>query len=327
MGDTLQCIGSTTSTERECGLTSDLGAFQSAPDFAIVGAPKCGTTSLFLALKWHPRIWMSPIKEPNFYAPDFPGCRVIKGSRAYAGLFRGAKGRLRGESSTLYLRSEIAIPSMLEQRPSMRIIALVRNPLDFFQSYHNEVVRTRNEDETDPERAWGLQEQRALGHRIPSKCPEPLLLQYRWLASFGDQIVRLMDVVPESQRKIIVYDDLVADPSACMAGVYDFLGIERQVTLDFPRTNEFAVPRSLLVTDFLQGLQTMTPFRQLRLRLKPPFNSVGIAPLNWLWRANLRSIPKPPLAPTLRATIKAELAGDVATLSRVLNRDLSPWLE
>jgi hypothetical protein len=298
-----------------------------APDFAIVGAPKCGTTSIFKALKLHPRVWMSPIKEPNYYAPDFAGCRVIKEARAYAGLFLGAKGRLRGESSTLYLRSETAIPSMLERRPTMRFIALVRNPLDFYQSYHNEAVRTRHEDETDPERAWRLQEQRALGHRIPAQCQEPPLLQYRWLCSFGDQIARLIGIVPESQRKVIVYDDLLADPGSCMAGVYEFLEIEEKAIHNFPRTNQFAVPRCLLITDFLQSLQTIGPLRQLRLRLKPPLNSVGIAPLDWLWRANLRKISKPPLAPSLLATMKTELASDVAKLGRVLKRDFSGWLE
>jgi hypothetical protein len=270
---------------------------------------------------------MSTIKEPNFFASDFAGCQVIQDAQEYATLFRGGQGKLRGESSTCYLRSEVAIPTMIERRPAIRIIALVRNPLDLFQSYHNEVVRCRHEDLTDPERAWQIQELRALGQRVPSKCPEPRILQYRWMCSLGKQIERLCQLVPAAQRKVIVYDDLLADPIGCIEEIYKFLGIAKQEVPDIPRTNEFAVPRSLLITDFIQALQAKTPFRELRLRAKGPFNRAGIEPLNWLWRMNLRVIPKPPLPYGLRSTLKAEFAGDVAILGRSLNRDFSGWLD
>jgi hypothetical protein len=152
------------------------------------------------------------------------------------------------------------------------------------------------------------------------------MLQYRWICSLGDQIDRLFRTVPEPQRKVIVYDDLLADPAGVLNGIFDFLGVPRETFTGLPRTNEFAVPRSLLITDFIQGLQTITPFRQIRLRLKPPFNRVGFAPINWLWRANLRVIPKPALARQLQATMKAEFADDVAKLGCLLDRDFSSWL-
>ena len=40
------------------------------PDLFIVGAPKCGTTSLYEYLKGHPEVFMSPAKEPRYFAPD-----------------------------------------------------------------------------------------------------------------------------------------------------------------------------------------------------------------------------------------------------------------
>ena len=44
------------------------------PNFFIVGAPKAGSTSLYYYLDQHPQIYMSPIKEPCFFAPEIkPG--------------------------------------------------------------------------------------------------------------------------------------------------------------------------------------------------------------------------------------------------------------
>ena len=43
---------------------------QRPPNFFIVGAPKAGTTSLYHYLDQHPNIYMSPIKEPHYFASE-----------------------------------------------------------------------------------------------------------------------------------------------------------------------------------------------------------------------------------------------------------------
>jgi hypothetical protein len=45
-------------------------ARQPVPNFFIAGAPKAGTTSLYHYLRQHPEIYMSPVKEPNFFASE-----------------------------------------------------------------------------------------------------------------------------------------------------------------------------------------------------------------------------------------------------------------
>ena len=42
------------------------------PDFFIAGQPKSGTTALYEMLKRHPQIYMSPVKEPFYFAADNP---------------------------------------------------------------------------------------------------------------------------------------------------------------------------------------------------------------------------------------------------------------
>src|SRR5208283_2428313 len=94
-----------------------------APDFAIIGAPKCGTSSLHATVEQHPDICMSYVKEPHFFAFDLPGCRDVADADAYRRLFRLRRpGQLRGETSVFYLYSSHAVPAMLRQNPKIKII-------------------------------------------------------------------------------------------------------------------------------------------------------------------------------------------------------------
>ena len=54
------------------------------PNFFIAGAPKSGTTSLYHYLSQHPEIYMSPIKEPNYFAPEIRLERFSEGLRSQA---------------------------------------------------------------------------------------------------------------------------------------------------------------------------------------------------------------------------------------------------
>ncbi len=127
------------------------------PNFFIVGAARCGTTSLFEAIAQHPDIFCCPVKEPNYFAFDFvrrpevlanarrQGCLIDKhfdftlapprvaftiDESAYHDLFRGWKGQSAiGEASTTYLPSRIAPREIAAFQPDARIIVLLRNPI------------------------------------------------------------------------------------------------------------------------------------------------------------------------------------------------------
>src|SRR4051794_12264813 len=86
------------------------------PNFIVVGAGKSGTTSLYHCLRQHPQIFMSPIKEPLFFAfagrnMDFTGpgdaeinARAVTRLGDYQNLFRsGSTFPARGEASVAYL--------------------------------------------------------------------------------------------------------------------------------------------------------------------------------------------------------------------------------
>ena len=80
------------------------------PNFFIVGAPKSGTTSLHEYLKEVPEIYMSPLKEPNFFSitnikADDDIINPIRDKKQYLDLFTGVKNEtIIGESTAHYLQ-------------------------------------------------------------------------------------------------------------------------------------------------------------------------------------------------------------------------------
>ena len=118
------------------------------PNFLIIGAMKSGTTSLYHYLKQHPQIYMSSIKEPNFFALegsnlDFNGAegkeqiqRLIKREsiiniEEYRALFRRAAHETAiGEASPMYLYSPEAPYRIRYYVPEAKLITILRNPVE-----------------------------------------------------------------------------------------------------------------------------------------------------------------------------------------------------
>jgi hypothetical protein len=102
------------------------------PDFFIVGAPKCGTTSLSEYLKQHPEIFMSEPKEPHFFGTDLEsywGGRFerYRDVHKYLSLFANVQDEIRvGEASPWYLYSKRAAEEIKQFNPASRIIILLR---------------------------------------------------------------------------------------------------------------------------------------------------------------------------------------------------------
>ena len=76
------------------------------PDVFIVGAPKCGTTSMYHYLRQHPDVFMPPKKEPHSFASDLDAPYFVRAEQEYLALFEeGAWAKRVGEASTWYLYS------------------------------------------------------------------------------------------------------------------------------------------------------------------------------------------------------------------------------
>jgi hypothetical protein len=297
------------------------------PDFVIVGAPKCGTTSLASALGLHQGVSFSCIKEPHYFALDYPNRREVENFSDYDRLFVGATASdLRGEASTSYLFSREAVPAILRQRPDAKIIAMVRNPLDMFVSWHNELVKSWDEDQLSPERAWRLQQERSAGRMIPRYCKQPEFLQYQTVCSLGTQIQRLFELVPEPQRLVLVLDDLDANPDAEYRSVLQFLNLECNPGETFSHENSYSQFDSILIPRLSYSILTSPRLKKVRARLTPLFTRYQVRPLRWLTRRGTRQVQKPVLSDSFREELMEVFQPEVRSLETLLNRDFSHWI-
>ena len=130
------------------------------PDFIIAGAPRSGTTWLYLLAQHHPQIAMAQpmMPEPKFFLVDELWQRGVD---YYSTTWFDAlpADRVLGEKSANYLESPEVAERMCRVLPRLRLIFLVRNPVD--RAYSNYLWSRQNGLETEPfERALEFEEQR-----------------------------------------------------------------------------------------------------------------------------------------------------------------------
>ena len=300
------------------------------PDFFIIGAPKGGTTALAHYLSEHPRIFFSAPKEPHFWDEDHENGRTIHGLSTvdqYLRLFAGADPDQHlaiGEGSTSYLQSRVAVQAIRDFNPDARFLVMLRHPIEVAYGEHGELVRHYHEDVTDFEEAWRLQEQRAAGHCLPRTPGIVQQLQYRDVARFGEQLERLFDVVPESQRLVMLFDDFVADTRGTYQQVLEFLNIPDDGRTDFPKLNQARAYRSGWLGRMYHAPPAIIERPMRVLRSKVMANSGRMKQ----FVKDMVSVKKPRrnLRPEFRAELLDVFREDILRTAQLLDRDLGHWI-
>lgn len=297
------------------------------PTFIVIGAPKSGTTALYHYVRQHPQVYLSPEKEPRFFAfegarPDYRGpCdetrtnrQVVTEASAYLSLFAGATSaqHARGEMSTVYLYFPGSAERMRHHVPEARLIAILRQPVDRAFSNYAMALGEGREPERDFARAV-----RAEPDRIRSGwAPE-----WHYLARgfYAEQLERYFAAFDRSQIRVYLHEDLLRDPLALLRDFFAFIGVDEAFVPDVSRRhNESRVPRSQVFQRFLtqshplkQALQTLVPASLARS---------GIAALKRL------NLARPRLDPALRRSLTEGYRDDILRLQELIGRDLSHWL-
>ncbi|MDH3716484.1 MAG: sulfotransferase [Planctomycetota bacterium] len=300
------------------------------PNLFVVGAPKCGTSALTAYLDQHPQVFICDPKEPFFWSSDYPGLRRRHGMNSlecYLRLFADvtASHLVIGEGSTNYLRSSEAIPQILEFNPDARFIAMLRNPIEVVHAFHSEICFSYIEDVEDFETAWRLQGARQRGESMPRRCEAPQFLQYADVASYAPQIERFLDLIPASQRHVIVFDDFAADTAGVFQETQRFLGLEPIAKDSFERVNAAHAHRSQLIASLVLDpppllRPVVSGMRQLARQQKGGWIDKA---KRWMRRSQKRT----PLAAELRRELADFFCDDVQRLSELLDRDLTHWVE
>lgn len=119
------------------------------PDFFIVGAPKCGTTSMCNYLDQHPDIFISNPKELNFFGADLtPPPRKIT-LEEYLSHFQDSQAKICGEGTPFYLLSQAAGQEIKALNPDAKIIIMLRDPVALIYSLHSQLLFGSSENVAD----------------------------------------------------------------------------------------------------------------------------------------------------------------------------------
>ena len=215
------------------------------PNLFLVGAPKCGTTSMYEYLRQHPQIFFPPewgrSKEPNHFCPELEitEAYAIKDRREYLDLFAEANGAIwRGDASTNYLISEAAPENIKRFCPDARILVMLRPPIDMMHSYHSELFRHGHEDIADFHEAVAASADRRNGLRIPKDTGVPQCLDYLAMSRFSPQLERYLRVFGHDAVKVVLLEDMVAAPAQTFRSILQFLGVDSAFQPEFRVHNE-----------------------------------------------------------------------------------------
>lgn len=199
------------------------------PSFAIVGAMKSGSTSLYAYLQQHPQVLPLARKEVDYWS-----WRYHRGARWFRSHFPEVPASwkaIAGDASPTYLQHALAPQRMLEAAPNFKAIAVLRNPVDRTISHHHHNNRRASDlrslevaiDRQIAAVAAGENDPQRLDNAVASSLYAPHVT--RWRSQFG-----------RDRFLVILSDDLFADPHGVLRRVFEFLGIaDREIPDVAPR--------------------------------------------------------------------------------------------
>lgn len=311
------------------------------PSFFIVGAAKAGTTSLYQYLSQHPQVYMSPIKEPNYFATDINTTALreevkermklldvdqflkgdmrntmhrafIRKADDYSALYRFAKtGQVAGEASASYLWSKEAAKNIRGYLPSAKIIIILRQPaLRMYSHYlmdRRMAVTTLSfsealkTDQQHPHRSWGSTS------------------LYHELGEYYEQVKRYLDFFPRSQVLILFSEEMKADPVKTAQTVFQFIGVDDTFIPDVSTGhNEAVVPRNTIISKIIS-------INYLRVKVRRALKRTFLK--KHIKKALFEKAGGEPMSADLYNEITESYRNDIQQLSTLIQKDLHAWLQ
>ena len=301
-------------------------------DFFIIGAPKCGTTSLAQYLIKHPDISFCKLKEPNYFSKDlkeFQKMNSIQTVDAYMDLFDFDNRKLQGEGSTTYLFSNVAVQNVLQHNPEAKLIVMLRNPIDMTVAWHSQKLKEMQEDEPDLRKAWAKQPARRKGREIPVLCKDVKMLLYKEWCLLGRQLQRLLKQVPETQYHIIFFDDLVDDTENVYRNVLQFLNLPYDGRTEFKAYNEYRECRNFKLNEYRIRLvryrQNSSVINKWHKTLANMFKTRSIGVQKVLLPIIFKKAKRNDINEEFRKELLSEFHDDICLLEKLTGRNLGPW--
>ena len=211
------------------------GPMRVLPDFIVIGCQKCATTSLYDYLIQHPNISSATEKEIHFFDSNYDvGITWYRSffPTIFSKQFSKIKKKkfVTGEASPMYIFNQIVPKRMSKILPNVKLIAILRNPIDRAYSHYN--MQVKNGYETlSFEEAIANEEKRIAGEREKEEQDENYvsinLRDYSYLSRglYAEQLKIWMNYFPKSQFLILRSEDLENDPLHIMNQIFEFLQV------------------------------------------------------------------------------------------------------
>ena len=203
--------------------------YRSLPDFLVIGAQKGGSTSLYDYLIQHPEIYSATTKEVHFFSNLYG-----KGDAWYRAQFHWQKnGVITGEATPYYLFHPLAAPRIARLIPHVKIIVVLRDPVDRAISHYYHAVRhgfehlsicdaiERSIVEFSQDEKTVMEGSYSFNHQERSYGPRGL---------YAEQLSRYTKLFSSSQLLIIRSEDLFTAPAKMLKRLFRFLDVVSEFT-------------------------------------------------------------------------------------------------
>lgn len=297
------------------------------PNFLIIGAAKSGTTSLYHYIKAHPQIYMTPIKETNFFAYEGQEVHVhwegpsptailrsITDIDTYHKQFQGISDEIAiGEASPLYLYCESSPARIKKHIPDVRLISILRNPVERAYSHFIHLRRDGREPCADFGEALKLEQVRMQENWAWD-------YYYRDMGCYYTQLCRYYERFNPSQIKIFLFEDLNRDITRVLREIFRFLDIDMEFVPN--TTHQYhvsGIPKIQVLQDFLgRSNAPKTVLKQF----------IPVDARRWVRRQLMtRNLEKPELPKKRYQELIEVFRLEILALQDLIERDLSGWLD
>lgn len=308
------------------------------PNFFIVGAAKSGTTSLYHYLSQHPEVYMSKEKEPAYFNSknkrpkfEFSGsifkedfknnlnAQTLCGFEEYLSLFEGVRDeKAIGEATVDYLSQPETPDLIFKNRPEAKIIVLLRNPYD--TAYSDYLMKQRDGVWNKGVTFLDVLKAEDLEEKDPFALPNLIRIRF-----YSQYIEKYIERFSSDQVKVFLFEDL-ENPSHLLEDCFKFLEVSTDFEPDFSikHNSASAISSSQGLYFLLKDLSQ--PFKERLKKVAPR----GI--FDWytkkregVTKFGQRSMTKCPAEE--KEFLKPILNPEILELQRLINRNLSHWLD
>ncbi len=293
-----------------------------SPNFLLIGAARCASTSLALVLDRHPEISVSSPKEPHFLAMEGLGRGISGegiGSFAPENLLTraqwlacfgdGEKPCLVDASASTMSYPDRAVANIREHcAVGVKLIVMLRNPVErAFSTYQYCLSK-----------GWDAGEFGEFLDKEPQRMADNW--QHLWLpryvSRYEERLQPFIDAFGRENIHVVITEEFAEDPQSVLDDLFAFMGLERMVVEKVERHNPSGVPRSALIRSLQTGIRSQ-PFLLRALK--------ALIPATLRNRIKQGSVEKAEMPAHLRERLTGEFRDTREWVERLIGRSLPSW--